>query len=260
MLFLRVPKLHRSRAFRAKDPAFGLNAVWIDEKSKEEAHLAGYTVVDVPSVITTHLTEVIKNFSSELLGKQDVQKLLDNLIKTHPKVVEDLIPALLSLSAVQKVLQNLLRERISIRDLQTILETLSDYASVTKDTEVLTEYVRQGLARSITKQLQGADGALSVIVVDPKVERQIIEAVQSTPQGSHLALDPGVSEKIAENLKRNFEDGVRKGYQPVVLCSPSIRRFLKKVAERVSGSIMVLSHNEVAPNTRVLSIGTLKIE
>ena len=214
----------------------------------------------MPSVITTHLTEVIKNFSSELLGKQDVQKLLDNLIKTHPKVVEDLIPALLSLSAVQKVLQNLLRERISIRDLQTILETLSDYASVTKDTEVLTEYVRQGLARSITKQLQGADGALSVIVVDPKVERQIIEAVQSTPQGSHLALDPGVSEKIAENLKRNFEDGVRKGYQPVVLCSPSIRRFLKKVAERVSGSIMVLSHDEVAPNTRVFSIGTLKIE
>src|SRR5208283_3320050 len=117
----------------AKDPAFGLNAVWIDEKSKEEAHLAGYTVVDVPSVITTHLTEIIKNVSSELLGKQDVQKLLDNLVKTHPKVVEDLIPAMLSLSAVQKVLQNLLRERISIRNLQTILETLSDYATVTKD-------------------------------------------------------------------------------------------------------------------------------
>ena len=244
----------------AKDPAFGLNAVWIDEKSKEEAHLAGYTVVDVPSVITTHLTEIIKNSSSELLGKQDVQKLLDNLVKTQPKVVEDLIPALLSLSAVQKVLQNLLRERISIRNLQTILETLSDYAAVTKDTDVLTEYVRQGLARSITKQLQGTDGSLSVIVVDPKVERQIIEAVQSSPQGSYLALDPVTSEKITENLKRNFEDGVRKGYQPVVLCSPSIRRFLKKLAERISGSIMILSHGEVAPNTRVYSIGTLKIE
>jgi len=244
----------------AKDPAFGLNAVWIDEKSKEEAHLAGYTVVDVPSVITTHLTEIIKNFSSELLGKQDVQKLLDNLVKTQPKVVEDLVPALLSLSAVQKVLQNLLRERISIRNLQTILETLSDYAAVTKDTDVLTEYVRQGLARSITKQLQGTDGSLSVIVVDPKVERQIIEAVQSTPQGSYLALDPVTSEKITENLKRSFEDGVRKGYQPVVLCSPSIRRFLKKLAEKISGSIMILSHGEVAPNTKVYSIGTLKIE
>ncbi len=244
----------------AKDPAFGLNAVWIDEKTKEEAHLAGYTVVDVPSVITTHLTEIIKNFSSELLGKQDVQKLLDNLVKTQPKVVEDLIPSLMGLSAVQKVLQNLLRERISIRNLQTILETLSDYAPVTKDTDVLTEYVRQGLARSITKQLQGADGSLSVIVVDPKVERQIIEAVQSSPQGSYLALDPLTSEKITENLKRNYEDGVRKGYQPVVLCSPSIRRFLKKLAEKISGSIMVLSHGEVAPNTRVYSIGTLKIE
>ncbi len=243
-----------------KDPAFGLNAVWIDEKSKEEAHLAGYTVVDVPSVITTHLTEIIKNASSELLGKQDVQKLLDNLAKTQPKVVEDLVPALLSLSAVQKVLQNLLRERISIRNLQTILETLSDYAAVTKDTDVLTEYVRQGLARSITKQLQGADGSLSVIIVDPKVERQIIEAVQSTPQGSYLALDPLTSEKITENLKRNFEDGVRKGYQPVVLCSPSIRRFLKKLAERISGSIMIVSHSEIAPSTRVFSIGTLKIE
>jgi len=244
----------------AKDPAFGLNAVWIDEKMKEEAHVAGYTVVDVPSVITTHLTEILKSSSSELLGKQDVQKLLDNLAKTQPKVVEDLIPALLSLSAVQKVLQNLLKERISIRNLQTILETLSDYAAVTKDTDVLTEYVRQGLARSITKQLQGTDGSLSVIVVDPKVERQIIEAVQSTPQGSYLALDPATSEKITENLKRNYEDGVRKGYQPVVLCSPSIRRFLKKLAERISSSIMIVSHSEVAPNTRVYSIGTLKIE
>ena len=243
-----------------KDPAFGLNAVWIDEKSKEEAHLAGYTIVDVSSVITTHLTEVIKNFSNELLGKQDVQKLLDNLVKTQPKVVEDLIPGLLSLSAVQKVLQNLLRERISIRDLQTILETLSDYAAVTKDTDVLTEYVRQGLARSITKQLQGTDGSISVIVVDPKVERQIIEAVQSSPQGSYLALDPVTSEKITENLKRNFEDGVRKGYQPVVLCAPSIRRFMKKLAERISSSIMIISHGEVAPNTKLFSIGTLKIE
>jgi flagellar biosynthesis protein FlhA len=254
------PEVPALAGIPSKDPAFGLNAVWIDEKSKEEAHLAGYTVVDVPSVITTHLTEIIKNFSSELLGKQDVQKLLDNLAKTHPKVVEDLVPALLSLSAVQKVLQNLLKERISIRNLQTILETLSDYAALTKDTDVLTEYVRQGLARSITKQLQGADGSLAVIVVDPKVERQILEAVQSTPQGSYLALDPVTSDKITESLKRNFEDGVRKGYQPVVLCSPSIRRYLKKLAERISGSIMVLSHSEVAPNTRVYSIGTLKIE
>ena len=125
---------------------------------------------------------------------------------------------------------------------------------------MLTEYVRQALARSITKQLQGTDGSISVILVDPKVERQIIEAVQSTPQGSYLALDPATSDKISENLKRNYEDGVRKGYQPVVLCSPSIRRFLKKLAERISGSIMIISHGEITPNTQVYSIGTLKME
>jgi flagellar biosynthesis protein FlhA len=248
------------KGIAAKDPTFGLNAFWIDEKTKDEAQLAGYTVVDVPSVITTHLTEVIKNYSSELLGKQDVQKLLDNLAKTQPKVVEDLVPGVLNLSGVQKVLQNLLRERISIRDLQTILETLSDYAGVTKDPEVLTEYVRQALARSITKQLQGADGSISVIIVDPKVERQIIEAVQTTPQGSYLSLDPVTSEKISKNLKLNFEDGVRKGYAPIVLCSPSVRRFLKKLAEKISGSIMVVSHGEIRPNTQVFSIGTLKME
>src|SRR5208337_4992372 len=125
---------------------------------------------------------------------------------------------------------------------------------------VLTEYVRQALARNITKQLQGPDGSISVILVDPKVERKIIEAVQSTPQGSYLALDPVSTEKISKNLKQSFEDGVRKGYQPVVLCSPSIRRYLKKMAEKISASIMIISHGEITPNTQVFSIGTLKIE
>ncbi len=222
--------------------------------------LAGYTVVDVPSVITTHLTEVIKNYAHELLGKQDVQKLIDNLSKTHPKVVEDLIPGLLNLGAVQKVLQNLLRERVCIRDLQTILETLSDYANITKDTDILTEYVRQALARSITRQLQNPDGSVSVILVEPRVERVIIEAVQTTAQGSYLALDPVSTEKIIEGIKKNFEEGIMKGYQPVLLCSPAIRRFVKKLSERVSGSIMVVSHGEIAPNTRLYSIGTIKID
>lgn len=244
----------------AKDPTFGLPALWIDERDAERAQLAGYTVVDVPSVITTHLTEVIKNYSHELLGKQDVQKLIDNLTKTHPKVVEDLIPGLLNLGAVQKVLQNLLRERVCIRDLQTVLETLSDYANVTKDTDILTEYVRQSLARSITRQLQNPDGSVSVILVDPRVERVIIESVQTTAQGSYLALDPVSTEKIIEGIKKNFEEGIMKGYQPVLLCSQAIRRFMKKLSERVSGSIMVVSHGEIAPNTKVYSIGTVKIE
>jgi flagellar biosynthesis protein FlhA len=244
----------------AKDPTFGLPALWIDEKDMERAQLAGYTVVDVPSVITTHLTEIIKNYAHELLGKQDVQKLLDNLSKTHPKVVEDLIPGLLNLGAVQKVLQNLLRERVCIRDLQTILETLSDYANVTKDTDILTEYVRQALARNITKQLQNPDGSVSVILIDPRVERSIIEAVQTTPQGSYLALDPATTDKVVEGIRKSFEEGMQKGYQPVLLCSPAIRRFMKKLTERVSGSIMVVSHGEIAPGTKVYSIGTVKIE
>ncbi len=250
----------RIEGIPAKDPTFGLPALWIDEKDVERAQLAGYTVVDVPSVITTHLTEVIKNYAHELLGKQDVQKLLDNLSKTHPKVVEDLIPGLLNLGAVQKVLQNLLRERVCIRDLQTILEALSDYANVTKDTDILTEYVRQALARGITRQLQNLDGSVSVILIDPRVERSIIEAVQTTPQGSYLALDPATTEKIVEAIRKSFEEGMQKGYQPVLLCSPSIRRFVKKLTERVSGSIMVVSHGEIAPGTKVYSIGTVKID
>lgn len=250
----------RIEGIPTKDPTFGLPALWIDERDVEKAQLAGYTVVDVPSVITTHLTEVIKNYAHELLGKQDVQKLLDNLSKTQPKVVEDLIPGLLNLGAVQKVLQNLLRERVCIRDLQTILETLSDYANVTKDTDILTEYVRQALARNITKQLQNPDGSVSVILIDPRVERLIIEAVQTTPQGSYLALDPATTDKIVEGIRKSFEEGMQKGYQPVLLCSPAIRRFVKKLTERVSGSIMVVSHGEIAPGTKVYSIGTVKLE
>ena len=215
-------------------------------------------VVDVPSVITTHLTEIIKNYSHELLGKQDAQKLLDSISKTHPKVVEDLIPGLLNLSAVQKVLQNLLKERVSIRDLQTILEALSDAATATKDPEMLTEYARQAMSRSITKQLLGSDGSISVIIMDPLVERTIIEAVQTTPHGSYLSLDPASSEKITESIKTSFEEGILKGYQPVVLCSPAIRRFVRKMTERVSNSIMVVSHGEIAPHTKVYSIGTVK--
>ena len=162
-----------------KDPAFGLQALWIDESGVDSAQLAGYTVVDVPSVITTHLTEVIKNHSHELLGKQDVQKLLDTMTKTQPKVVEELVPGLLSLGVVQRVLQNLLKELISIRDLQTILETLSDYSAITKDPDMLTEYVRQSLSRNITKQIQNPDGSVSVIVIDPQVERLMVEAIQT---------------------------------------------------------------------------------
>jgi len=244
-----------------KDPAFGLPALWIDEKDVDRAQLSGYTVVDVPSVIATHLTEIIKNYAHELLGKQDVQKLLDALAKTHPKVVEDLIPGQLSLGVVQRVLQHLLKERTTIRDLQTILETLSDYASTTKDPEILSEHARQSLARSITKQIQNPDGSVSVIVVDPQVERMMVESLQTLPQGSqYMNLEPQAMEKIIASMKESFESGMTKGYQPVILCGPAIRRFFKKMADRISNSLMVVSHAEIAPGTKVYAIGNIKID
>jgi flagellar biosynthesis protein FlhA len=244
-----------------KDPAFGLPALWIDEKDFERAQLAGYTVVDVPSVITTHLTEVIRNHSHELLGKQDVQRLLDTVAKSSPKTVEDLVPNQISLGGVQRVLQNLLKERVSVRDLQTILETLSDFASMTKDPDMLTEYVRQALARSITRQVQNPDGSVSVIVLDPGVERLISESIQTMAQGvQYLTLDPFSIEKMTASMKTNFEQGLMKGYQPVVLCTPATRRFVRKMAERISGSLVVVSHAEIAAGTKVYSIGTIRVE
>ncbi len=246
---------------RSKDPAFGLDAIWVDEKDVERAQVAGYTVVDVPSVITTHLSEIFKGNAAELLGKQDVQRLLDNLTKTHPKVVDDLVPAVLTLSVVQRVLQNLLKERVSIRDLQSILESLSDYAAVTKDPEVLTEYVRQALARSITRQVQNYDGSVSVLLMDPKIERLIVESIQATPQGmTYLSLDPMTADRLAERIKKNFEDGMARGYQPVLLCSQTIRRFVKRLTERISNSIMVISNSEISPNTKILSLGTIRLD
>ncbi len=244
----------------AKDPAFGLPALWIEERDMERAQLAGYTVVDVPSVITTHLSEIIKNYSHELLGKQDVQRLFDNLSKTQPKVVEDLTPGLLPLAAVQRVLQNLLKERVSIRDLQTILETLAEFAAVTKDAEILTESVRQALSRGITRQFRNTDGSLSVLILDPSTERTMLESLQSTPQGTFLNLDPVTSEKFLDGVKKRFEESLAKGYQPLILCSPAIRRFVKKIVERVSPGIVVLSHGEVSPNTKLYALGTIRIE
>lgn len=246
---------------RTKDPAFGLDAIWIEDRDLERAQIAGYTVVDVPSVITTHLTELLKNHAHELLGKQDVQRLLDNLSRTHPKVVDDLVPSQLSLGVVQRVLQNLLKERISIRDLQSILEALSDYAAITKDPDVLTEYARQAMARNITKQVQNYDGSVSVLIMDPKVERLIVESIQATPQGmTYLSLDPAVADRIAERIRKNFEDGMARGYQPVLLCSQTIRRFVKRLTDRISNSIMVISNSEIAPNTKILSLGTIRLD
>ncbi len=239
------------------EPAFGLPALWIPESKREEAQLAGYTVVDPSTVIATHLAEVIRSHADELLGRQEVQNLLDALAKNNPKAVEE-ATNVLSLGAIQKVLQNLVRERVSIRDLLTITETLADYAPMTKDPDILTEYVRQKLGRAIVKPLLTEENMLEVITVDPAIEDQLRNSLQQTEHGSYLALDPASGQRIVEAAQKRVEEAAARGDQPVILCNPAVRRHMKKLIERFMPNITVLSHSELPPEIRLKSIGTIR--
>ncbi|MFV1950754.1 MAG: flagellar biosynthesis protein FlhA [Nitrospinota bacterium] len=242
-----------------KEPTFGLPALWITEGEKDRAQIAGYTVVDVVTVITTHIKEVIKSHAHEILGRQEVQTLLDNLKERNPKVIEELIPGLLSLGGIQKVLQNLLKEQISIRDLSTILETLADYAPLSKDIDLLTEYVRQALARPITKQYQAPDGSLPVVTIDREIEDMISKSIKSTEHGSYLALEPNLAQRILTKLKDTLERFSTTNYQPVILASPQVRMHLRRLTERFIKNLIILSYNEVAPNVRIQTLGVVKL-
>ena len=238
-----------------KEPAFGLPARWIAGDKKEDAQLAGYTVVDLPSVITTHLSEVVRQHGYEFLGRQEVQRLLDNVSKSSPKVVEELVPGLLSLGAIQKILQNLVREQVSVRDLLTILETIADYAPVTKDTDLLTEYVRQRLARSITKPYIDSDRALKVLSVTSDMEEIITNGINQSEYGTYLALEPQQANGVVEAIKAALERVAVRIEQPVLLCSTTIRRHLKKLCERVQLHVAVFSYNEIPSGLEVQSLG-----
>ena len=242
-----------------KEPAFGLPGMWITEREKERAQLAGYTVVDLSSVIATHLTEVIRAHAQELLGRQEVQTLLENVSKSKPKVVEELIPGLLSLGAVVKVLQNLLREQVPIRDMVTIIETLADYATMTKDPDILTEYVRQSLSRIITKKYQTSQGDIPLMLLDQKIEEIIEGSIQHTPQGSYLALEPGVAQQVLNRLAQAVITFTQKNYHPIILCSPVIRSHLRKLLERYMPNLVVLSHKEISPNVKIQSLDVVSI-
>jgi len=241
------------------EPAFNLPALWIEEDKKDEAQLAGYTVVTPSTVVATHITEVLHNHAADLLGRQDTQKLLDNLAKTHPKVVEELVPDTLPLGSVQKVLQSLLRERVSIRDLLTICETLADYAPMTKDTAILTEYVRQQLARSIVAALVDEEGRLSVITLAPQVEDFIRESIQKTEQGSFLNLEPNLAQHIIEQTQALVDKVINDGYQPVILTTPVIRRHVRHLLERFMPQVTVLSNNELTGRTQIKSLGSVEL-
>ena len=242
---------------QTKEPTFGLPAVWISTSDKQKAQMAGYTVVDSSTVVTTHIKETIKRHASELLGRQETQSLIDKFKESNPKVIEELIPDVLSLGKVQKVLQNLLKEQISIRDLRTILEQLADYGPTTKDTDILTEYVRQALARPITKQFQSTDGSLSVVTLNREVEELIQSSIQKTELASFLALEPTVAEKLLLKLQEAVEAITpQMETSPVLLASPGIRHHLRKFVERFIPDLAVLSHSEIIPSVQ---IKTLKV-
>jgi flagellar biosynthesis protein FlhA len=241
------------------EPAFNIPAVWIPEDRKEEAKLAGYTVVDDATIMATHLTELLRKHASELLGRQEVQNLLDNLSRSYPKAVEELVPNLLSLGIVQKVMQNLIRERISIRDLLTIVETLADYAVLTKDPDLLTEYVRNKLSRSIISPYIGEDGFLKLITMDQNVEDLLIQGIQNADHGSYLSIDPKIADSIIASIKKEAEKAMSKNVQPILLTSPVIRRHLKKMVEYFVPSLMVLSQSELLSDIGFKSIGKVRL-
>ena len=242
-----------------KEPAFGLPAVWIRPSEREKALSLGYTVVDPATVLITHLMEVIRGHAHELLSRQEVQRLLDALGQRYPRVVEELVPNLLPLGTVQKVLQNLLRERIPIKDLLTILETLADYAPYTKDPNILTEYVRQALSRTITHLYQ-SDGVIPVITLDRRVEEAIAQAVQRTEQGEFFVLDPRFTEKLLDKLRDVVERVSLMGHQPVVMASPSIRRHFRKLIEHLLPMLPVISPNEILPEVKIKTVGVVSLD
>jgi flagellar biosynthesis protein FlhA len=240
-----------------REPTFSLPAVWIEERFKSDAEQKGFTVVDLPSIIATHLTEIIRTHAGDLLTRQDVQKLIDNIKQVNSTVVEELVPAMLGVGDVQKVLQNLLREKVPIRDMVTILETLADHARGTKDTETLTEFVRQALYRTITKTNLSPDNAIHAITLDPLLEQSMVESVQRSDRGTFLALDPRILQPMFASLSKEIENMSRQGYQPLVLCSPAVRKHFKKLVEKLLPNLIVLSYNELDPKTEIQPAGTV---
>jgi flagellar biosynthesis protein FlhA len=238
-----------------KEPAFGMPAFWISERDAEQAQAKGYMVVDTATAIVTHLTEVIRSHAWELLTRNEVQTLLDSVSKSYPKLVDELIPVTLTLGGLQRVLQNLLKERVPINDLITILETLLDHTLVTKDAEMLTEYVRQSLSRFITKQYLAADGGVHVMTLDPRFERVLLQSLESGG-----VINPDVVTRLMKGVETAISSGRMKGMQPIILCSTQARRFLKKITDRFLPTMVVLSNAELYPSAKLYTTGVLKYE
>jgi flagellar biosynthesis protein FlhA len=241
------------------EPAFGIPAKWITEDMKTNAEMAGYTVVDPPSVISTHLTEVLRNYAHELLGRQETKQLIDHLQENYPILVEEVTPNPLSVGDIQKVLAKLLKERVSIRNLPIIFETLADFSKVTTDPEILAEYVRQALAKQITNQYIQDNNLLKVITLSGQVEKLIADHVQQTEHGNYLALDPSTSQAILENIRKQIEQMQLYNQTPIILCSPAIRMYVRELTERYFPQVPILSYNELDANIEIQSVGVVNI-
>jgi len=237
------------------EPSFHLPAIWITEGQRERAESMGYTVVDPPSIIATHLTEQIRHHIAELLTRQDVQNLISNLRETHPSLVDELTPKLLGLGEIQKVLQNLLKEGISIRDLLTIFETMADYATSTRDTDILTEYVRQSLKRAISSKFFTPSETTSVVTLDPKMEQEIMASVKQTEQGAYLTLDPEITKNLMSSVESEMKKLENLGKTPIIITSPIVRMYFKRLTEDYFKDLIVVSYNEIDSNVELQSVG-----
>lgn len=241
------------------EPVFGLRAVWISEDQKEDAQYNGYTVVDCSTIVATHLTELLKSNLHELFGRQELVRVVDNFKETNPKLVNDLIPDILNLGIVLKVMKNLLREGVSVRDLRTILETLSEYGPTIKDTEALTEFARQALFRTITEKIKSDQGDIPLFTLDRNIEESIAQNIIQTDQGQQLSLDPKVTQIILASLNEKIEEATNMGEKMVVLCSPVIRSHFKRLTEKFIPNLVVVSHNELSPDANIRSLGTVRL-
>lgn len=237
------------------EPSFHLPAIWITESQRERAESVGYTVVDPPSIIATHLTEIIRQYIADLLTRQDVQNLINNVKETNPSLVDELVPKLLGLGDVQKVLQNLLKEGISVRDLVTILETLADHAATTRDTDILTEYVRQSLKRAISNKYFPLNETTSVVTLDPQLEQEIMNSVKQTEQGAYLTLDPDKTKSIMASVETEVGKLEKLGKNPIVITSPIVRMYFKRLTEDYYKDLIVVSYNEIDSSVELQSVG-----
>jgi len=238
------------------EPAFGLPAVWVAEPQRDHAQLMGYTVVDGATVITTHLSELVKQQAPELIGRVEIQQLRDALKETYPKLVEDLVPNVVPLGVIQKVVQNLLRERVPVRDLARILESTADAIGITRDPLTLTEYVRQHLGRSLTSPHLSDNNELGVLILDPKLEQTIQAGIETTDRGSFLAIDPTRLQELLNRITSGITS-LLPGAQPVLLTNPVVRPHLRHLLERALPHLVVLSHSEVPMDVRVINLGTV---